>query len=90
MLERRCKDHSAGLHNLVLTLHIRFQDVVGDQLPFSLAGQQIVENGFAALRIGCERDLVDIAKSSKGFDVGVMRVCRQGVSKEDDAADVSG
>ena len=64
--------------------------MIGNELSFGLAREQVFENCFAALWVGGEGDLVHIAQSTECFDVGMVWVRRQGISEKDHATDVFG
>lgn len=56
------------LDNLVLSFGVSLEHVVGDQLLFSLTGEEVVEDGFTACWIGRQGNLINITQPSKGLD----------------------
>jgi hypothetical protein len=53
---------------------MNLKNVVGDQLAFSFSQQEIVKNRFATLGICCEGNLINVAETSKGLDIGMVWV----------------
>ena len=63
-----------GLDDFALSLLVHLKHVVRDELAFRFPRQEIVKNRFAALGICCEGNLINVAETSKGLDIGTVWV----------------
>ena len=79
-----------GLDHFALSLLVHLKHVVRDELAFRFSRQEIVKNRFAALGICCEGNLINVAQTSKGLDVGMVWVGREWISEKDHTTDVRG
>ena len=64
--------------------------MVGDGRLIALARQQVVEDGFSAVGVGAEGDLIDVAEAAEGFNIGVVWMGGERIAEEDHTADVFG
>ena len=64
--------------------------MIGNGRLISFARKQVIEDGFSAMGVCTEGNLIHVAEAAEGFDIGVVRMGGERIAKKDHTADIFG